>query len=139
MIVEKLDNILIEKGIYDTDPRMQDELLESLDSLKFIELVVAIEISFEIGISDEYLLLKYFSNKNSIIRVIASSLNENLKTVKDVVEENKCIGCLACVELCPKGKLGIDTSLFPYPTPIINDVCDSCGLCLLECPAKLNY
>ena len=92
MIIKKLDNILIEKGIYDEDPIIQDNLLETLDSLSFIELIVAIETEFEIGISDEYLLLSNFNKKEKIIEIIKKMLNDSYKTVDDVVKANECIG-----------------------------------------------
>ena len=113
MIIRKLDNILIEKGIYDEDPIIQDNLLEGLDSLSFIELIVAIETEFEIGISDEYLLLSFFNKKEKIIEIIKKMLNDGYKTVSDVVKANKCIGCLACIELCPHGKLQTNADILP--------------------------
>lgn len=59
-------------------------------------------------------------------------------TVDDVVKANECIGCLACVELCPQGKLQTNDDILPYPTPIVSQNCDGCGICLLECPAKFE-
>lgn len=65
--------------------------------------------------------------------------NDNdFETVDDVVKANECIGCLACVELCSQGKLQINDDILPYPTPVVSQNCDGCGICLLECPAKFK-
>ncbi|MCF6153766.1 MAG: hydrogenase iron-sulfur subunit [Candidatus Brocadia sp.] len=49
------------------------------------------------------------------------------------VDDNLCVGCLTCVRICPfevpKIKRG-DTTAY------IDGDCQSCGLCIVECPAK---
>ncbi len=49
------------------------------------------------------------------------------------VDDNLCVGCLTCVRICPfevpKIKKG-DTTAY------IDGDCQSCGLCIVECPAK---
>ena len=49
------------------------------------------------------------------------------------VDDNLCVGCLTCVRVCPfevpKIKKGETTAY-------INGDCQSCGLCIVECPAK---
>lgn len=49
------------------------------------------------------------------------------------VDNNLCVGCLTCVRVCPfevpKIKKG-DTTAY------IDGDCQSCGLCIVECPAK---
>jgi len=49
------------------------------------------------------------------------------------VDDNLCVGCLTCVRVCPfevpKIKKG-DTTAY------IDGDCQSCGLCVVECPAK---
>ncbi len=49
------------------------------------------------------------------------------------VDDNLCVGCLTCVRVCPfevpKIKRG-DTTAY------IDGDCQSCGLCVVECPAK---
>jgi len=49
------------------------------------------------------------------------------------VDDNLCVGCLTCVRVCPfevpKIKKG-DTTAY------IDGDCQSCGLCIVECPAK---
>ncbi|MEP9411332.1 MAG: FAD-dependent oxidoreductase [Candidatus Brocadia sp.] len=50
-----------------------------------------------------------------------------------LVDDNLCVGCLTCVRICPfevpKIKRG-DTTAY------IDGDCQSCGLCIVECPAK---
>ena len=49
------------------------------------------------------------------------------------VDDNLCVGCLTCVRICPfevpKIKKG-DTTAY------VDGDCQSCGLCVVECPAK---
>lgn len=49
------------------------------------------------------------------------------------VDDNLCVGCLTCVRICPfevpEIKKG-DTTAY------INGDCQSCGLCVVECPAR---
>ncbi len=49
------------------------------------------------------------------------------------VDDNLCVGCLTCVRVCPfdvpKIKRGETTAY-------IDGDCQSCGLCIVECPAK---
>jgi coenzyme F420-reducing hydrogenase delta subunit/NAD-dependent dihydropyrimidine dehydrogenase PreA subunit len=49
------------------------------------------------------------------------------------VDDNLCVGCITCVRICPfkvpKIKKG-DTTAY------INGDCQSCGLCVVECPAR---
>ena len=122
MIEQRLNILLENNGLYDSDADLQEKLLSGMDSLMFIQLVVAIENEFNIGIPDEYLLLQYFRKKTEI--------------VNDIVEKELCIGCLACVQLCPHCDLEVCYGKFPYPVPIAFENCDNCGICLLECPAK---
>lgn len=140
MIAKRLDQLLEDNGLYDTNNEIQEILLSEMDSLRFIQLVVAIENEFDIGIPDEYLLLQYFRNKDKIIKIIedAISSSSEYKNVNDIVEKELCIGCLACVQLCPNGELEVCYGKFPYPIPVACDNCNDCGNCLLECPAIAN-
>ncbi|MBM4054533.1 MAG: hydrogenase iron-sulfur subunit [Planctomycetes bacterium] len=49
------------------------------------------------------------------------------------VDENICIGCITCVRVCP-----FDVPEFRKgeTTAYIGGDCQSCGLCIVECPAK---
>ncbi len=49
------------------------------------------------------------------------------------VSSEACIACLTCVRVCPFGIPKIkDDENFAY----INNDCQSCGMCVVECPAK---
>ncbi len=136
MIEQRLNILLENNGLYDSDADLQEKLLSGMDSLMFIQLVVAIENEFNIGIPDEYLLLQYFRKKTEIVKIIEEAISAELKCVNDIVEKELCIGCLACVQLCPHCDLEVCYGKFPYPVPIAFENCDNCGICLLECPAK---
>lgn len=138
MIKEKLDAVLDNNGIYDSDDELQNELLSNMDSLQFVQLVVSIENEFDIGISDEHLLFKNFNTKEKIIKIIEQAIVDEYKNVDDVVNSNMCIGCLACVPLCPHGDLDVIEDKYPYSVPVKSEQCDNCSICLLECPAKTN-
>lgn len=83
-ITKKLDEILISISLYDNDPVYQKALLEDVDSLLFIQLVVEIESSFNIGVPDEKLLLENFKEKEQIVDIILEQLlicKKNIKTL----------------------------------------------------------
>lgn len=58
-----------------------------------------------------------------------------MKNVDDIVNNGLCIGCSACVSLCPFGALETEDGDFGYPVPRKNPDCNDCGICLLECPS----
>ena len=47
--------------------------------------------------------------------------------MKTVCEENKCAGCMACVDVCPKQAIEVKDELSFYNAEI-NDKCIDCGL-----------
>lgn len=53
----------------------------------------------------------------------------------NVIEKNKCTGCMACKNICPQKAISIyeDENGFKYPK-ISNDKCIKCGLCKKVCP-----
>lgn len=58
-----------------------------------------------------------------------------------VCEVNKCSGCMACIEICPKGAIKIVDSLSAYNAVIQENKCIACHACHSVCqnshPAKL--
>ena len=58
-----------------------------------------------------------------------------MKNVDDIVKSGLCIGCAACVSLCPFGALETADGDFGYPVPHKSPDCNDCGICLLECPS----
>lgn len=61
-----------------------------------------------------------------------------------VVEKNKCTGCFACYNICPKKAIKMEEDIYGFIYPIIDyDKCINCGQCKSICPSinkiKLNY
>ncbi|MBW7898761.1 Glutamate synthase [NADPH] small chain [Candidatus Brocadiaceae bacterium B188] len=50
-----------------------------------------------------------------------------------LVDDHLCVGCLTCVRVCPFEVPKIETG---NTTAYIDGDCQSCGLCVVECPAK---
>lgn len=50
-----------------------------------------------------------------------------------IVDDNSCVGCLTCVRICPYEVPKIEKG---STTAYINADCQSCGLCIVECPAR---
>lgn len=52
-----------------------------------------------------------------------------------VIDSNKCTGCLACFNICPKGAIEIKENEEGFIYPVIDkDKCINCGLCKKVCP-----
>lgn len=52
----------------------------------------------------------------------------------EIIEKNKCTGCTACYNICPKGAIEmIEINGFKYPH-IDSNKCINCGLCKKICP-----
>lgn len=54
-----------------------------------------------------------------------------------VCEYNKCVGCYACKDLCPKKAIEIQDSCSEINAKINPDLCVKCGLCYTVC--QINY
>ena len=53
--------------------------------------------------------------------------------MKTVCELNKCAGCMACVDICPKGAIKIKDSLSAYNAEIDENKCIGCNACHKVC------
>ena len=55
--------------------------------------------------------------------------------MEQIIEKNKCCGCHACLNICPKSaiKMVEDERGFKYPI-IDQKKCINCGLCKKTCP-----
>ncbi len=52
-----------------------------------------------------------------------------------ICEKDKCTGCFACYNVCPKGAIEMKEDEFGYIYPeIIESKCINCGLCKKTCP-----
>ena len=60
---------------------------------------------------------------------------------KTVCDLNQCAGCMACVDICPKGAIKIEDTLSAYNAVIDENKCIGCNACHKVCqsnhPAKL--
>ena len=55
--------------------------------------------------------------------------------MEEVVEKNKCSGCTACMNICPKQAITMKFDKDGFKFPVINqDKCINCGLCKKTCP-----
>lgn len=49
-----------------------------------------------------------------------------------VLDQDKCVGCGACVQVCPRAVLAMDERKARLAD---RDACMECGACALNCPA----
>jgi len=56
--------------------------------------------------------------------------------MKTVCAPNTCAGCMACVDVCPKNAIRMDTRMEVIQAQIVEDLCVDCGLCASVCPAN---
>ena len=55
--------------------------------------------------------------------------------MEQVLEKNKCTGCTACMNICPKGAISMIEGEDGFKYPIIDqEKCINCGLCKKTCP-----
>lgn len=57
----------------------------------------------------------------------------NGKETKIVCDKDSCVGCMACVEICPKNAIKIQDSLSAYNAVIDESLCINCNLCERTC------
>jgi electron transfer flavoprotein alpha subunit len=48
------------------------------------------------------------------------------------INRDECIGCGACVDVCPFGSLSLDDE----DIAVVDETCTACGACLPECPVE---
>ncbi len=55
----------------------------------------------------------------------------------DICEKNKCTGCFACVNICPKNCIEMKDDEIGHIFPHVNEeLCSNCGMCIKICPAN---
>lgn len=54
--------------------------------------------------------------------------------MKTVCEQNKCSGCMACLDICPHNSINIIDEITHYNAIIDETKCKECNLCLSVCP-----
>ena len=52
------------------------------------------------------------------------------RTMRPVIDHEKCNGCLFCWMFCPEGVVGKDDRTIDY------EFCKGCGVCAVECPKQ---
>ena len=57
-----------------------------------------------------------------------------MKRLNTVCELDRCNGCMACIDSCPKTCITIRDTLFAYNAVIDNEKCIQCGKCKKVCP-----
>jgi NAD-dependent dihydropyrimidine dehydrogenase PreA subunit len=69
----------------------------------------------------------------AVLCLLIGSAYAVAKLMPAVVDENKCIGCGACVEKCPAGA----TSLNDQDIAVVDkEKCTGCGKCARSCPVE---
>ncbi|HAN20325.1 MAG TPA: hypothetical protein DCP51_01375 [Clostridiales bacterium] len=61
-------------------------------------------------------------------------MKQDNNNIDSIVNSYRCIGCMACISMCPFGDLNIKDGDYGFPIPIKHMNCNDCGICLLECP-----
>lgn len=55
--------------------------------------------------------------------------------MEKVIDKNKCTGCTACMNICPKNAISMEEDKEGFKHPVIDqDKCINCGLCQKTCP-----
>lgn len=55
--------------------------------------------------------------------------------MEKVIDKNKCTGCTACMNICPKNAISMKEDKEGFKHPVIDqDKCINCGLCQKTCP-----
>jgi len=67
---------------------------------------------------------------------LSNALKEKKVAVTSKLKQELCVGCSACVNICPTGALSLTPDEYGYyRSTIKSDKCINCGLCAKICPA----
>lgn len=58
--------------------------------------------------------------------------------METVCSNNKCNGCMSCLDICPRGAIHIEKSLKYYNAHVDMKKCIACGLCHNVCPSNTS-
>lgn len=56
--------------------------------------------------------------------------------MKTVCKKDQCAGCMACIDICPKGAISIKDNLQCYNAVINEELCVNCGACQKVCQSN---
>lgn len=86
-----------------------------------------------------YIIYTYFVVMNNyeknLIKGLTNKIFKKVEKMNNIIDKNKCTGCLACYNICPKSAISLieDKEGFKYPV-IDQNKCINCGLCKKVCP-----
>jgi 2-oxoacid:acceptor oxidoreductase delta subunit (pyruvate/2-ketoisovalerate family) len=67
-------------------------------------------------------------------RSMSENLTGNWRSIRPVIDEARCTGCLICWKFCPEACVHIVAG---KKEPVIDmQYCKGCGICAEECPPK---
>lgn len=107
----------------------EDELIKSFKWLQHNELSIKKHLNSKMP---DY-IKKAHSLSNIIEKYIA--LNEEKKKSISIKDKEKCCGCTACLNACPKNAITMTNDSEGFSYPIVNHhKCINCGICTNVCP-----
>ena len=123
-------------------------IADGLDSTNVLEVAISgkhfqkVKIAGDIVRADSLLVLSHFKGhelagfggavKNLAMGCAPRAGKQDQHCVRFVVEPKKCIGCTACVAVCPVGAATMEGK----KAVIDKEACIGCGECLTVCPKK---
>lgn len=125
------------KTTMSTNSRL-DSLLNQLDlSSRMIENKTAAREAFKKEIDYRAVYGKLSEFQRFSQEYLNRCFQDSIASKVDEKKKEDCCGCTACVNICPKSciKMQSDEEGFKYPHIDIN-ICVSCGLCLKICPVN---
>ena len=95
----------------------------------------SIGIAITIGISTFY-LVNEFTGWSPLVKYNLKSIYKGVKIPEIVVNEELCIGCTLCFQVCPKGVFTIENGKAEV---LDRKECIDCSACYNQCPAEAIY
>jgi NAD-dependent dihydropyrimidine dehydrogenase PreA subunit len=69
----------------------------------------------------------------AVLCILVGSAYAVAKLMPAVVDENKCMGCGACIEECPAGAISLNDQGIAV---VDKEKCTGCGKCAKACPVE---